>query len=180
MATTTARLTIDDFEQLPDEMAEGHELVDGELVVVSGNNLEHNSIRDWAAALLVPFVRERHLGKVIGEQEYDFDGNAHGPDLSFFGPEKLAMVERAKRVQRFVPDLAIEISSPNDTLQSLVRKKDRYRKCGTLEVWIISPDSREIYVYSERGNQILDQDAELSTPLIPGFLIRVKKLFEEM
>jgi Uma2 family endonuclease len=161
-------------------MAVGHELVDGELIDVSGNNPEHNSIQLQLAADILQVVREQRLGMVLIEQEYDFNGNAHGPDVSFFGPEKLAMLDRAKRVQRFVPDLAIEINSPNDTLQSLVRKKDRYRKCGTLQVWIISPDSREIYVYSERGNQILDQDAELSTPLIPGFLIRVKKLFEEM
>jgi hypothetical protein len=32
VATTTTRLTIDDFEQLPAEMAEGHELADGELI----------------------------------------------------------------------------------------------------------------------------------------------------
>ena len=178
MATTTTRLTIEDFERLPAEMAEGHELVDGELIDVCGNTPYHNSIRDWLIALLLPFVRERHLGKVIGEQEYDFDRNAHGPDVSFVGPDKVPLFEGRKRVQRFVPDLAIEIVSANDTFQALVGKKDRYRRCGTREVWIISPDSREVYVYSERGNQIMDENAELSTPLIPGFQILVKTLFE--
>jgi Uma2 family endonuclease len=178
VATTTTRLTIEDFEQLPAEMAEGHELVDGELVDVSGNIGDHNSIRDWAIVLLVPFVRERQLGRVISEQEYEFDGNAHGPDVSFFGPQKLPLFQGSKRVQRFVPDLAIEIVSSNDTFQALVRKKERYRRCGTREVWIISPDSREVYVFSERGNQILGEEAELATPLIPGFQIPVKMLFE--
>ena len=46
MATSTL-LTIDDFERLPAEMAENHELVDGELVDVSGNNPEHNWLRDY-------------------------------------------------------------------------------------------------------------------------------------
>ena len=32
-------LTIDDFEQLPDELVLNHELVDGKLVDVSGNTL---------------------------------------------------------------------------------------------------------------------------------------------
>jgi Uma2 family endonuclease len=178
VATTTTRLTIEDFEQLPDEMAVGHELVDGELVDVSGNNGEHNSIRDFLIVVARPFVRERALGQVISEQEYDFDGNAHGPDVSFFGLEKVPLFQSRKRVQRFVPDLAIEIVSANDTFQAPVLKKDRYRRCGTREVWIISPDSREVYVFSEHGNQILDKDAELSTPLIPGFQMTVKKLFE--
>ena len=35
-------LTIDDFERLPDELAYYHELVDGELVDVSGNTPDHN------------------------------------------------------------------------------------------------------------------------------------------
>lgn len=178
MATTTTRLTIEDFEQLPAEMAEGHELVDGELIDVSGNNLEHNSIRDMLIENARPFVRERGLGFVVSEQEYDFEGNVHGPDVSFFGLEKLPLCHAGKRVQRFVPDLAIEIVSANDTFQALVRKKERYRSCGTREVWIISPDSREVYVFSERGNQILGDEAELSTPLIPGFQIPVKRLFD--
>lgn len=176
---TTTRLTIDDFERLPQEQAEGHELVDGELVDVSGNNAEHNSIRDFLVEVARPFVRERHLGMVLGEQEYDFDGNAHGPDVSFFGPEKVPLLEWHKKVQRFVPDLAIEVVSANDTFDSLVRKKNRYRKCGTREVWIVSPESHEVYVYSESGRQILEEDAVLSTPLIPGLHLPVKSLFEQ-
>ncbi|HYP14876.1 MAG TPA: hypothetical protein VEQ63_13190 [Bryobacteraceae bacterium] len=35
------------------------------------------------------------------------------------------------RVQPFVPDLAIEIVSPNDEMKALWRKKDRYRACGS-------------------------------------------------
>jgi Uma2 family endonuclease len=44
LATTTTRLTIDDFERLPIEQAENHELVDGELIPMSGSTLENNWI----------------------------------------------------------------------------------------------------------------------------------------
>ena len=87
MATSTL-LTIDDFERLPADMAKNHELVDGVLIDVSGNNLKHNSCRDYLVEILRPWVRERGLGFVVSEQEYDFLGNAHGPDVSFFGPAK--------------------------------------------------------------------------------------------
>ena len=59
-----------------------------------------------------------------------------------------------------------------------MRKKGRYRHCGTAEVWIISPDSREIYVYTEQGAPIPRADAEVTTPLLPGFQIRVSRIFE--
>jgi Uma2 family endonuclease len=64
MASTATRLTIDDFERLPDEEARGYELVDGELVDVSGNNPKHNRIRAYLIARLWPIVTGQKLGGV--------------------------------------------------------------------------------------------------------------------
>ena len=178
MATVPGRLTIDDFEQLPQELAENHELIDGELVSVSGNTLKHNYIQGLIFSLLWSAARHQRLGIVLAEQEYDFGGNAHAPDVSFFGPEKQRLQEPDKRVQRFVPDLAIEVVSENDLFNALMRKKDRYRRCGTAEVWLISPQSRELFVFSDQGDAVLRADDELATGLIPGFRIKVSQLFE--
>ena len=176
MATGTL-LTIDDFERLPAEMAENHELVDGELVDVSGNTPRHNGIRDRLIILLGPLVKQRGLGRVISEQEYDFLGNAHGPDVTFFGPAKRALVNPAKRVQRFVPDLAVEIASPSDTYAGLLKKKERYLKAGTQEVWLISCETGEVSIYP--ANRILRGPDQLSTNLIPGFSITVDELLSD-
>src|SRR5579864_9745066 len=102
------RLTIEDFEKLPEAIAVNRELIDGELVDVSGNTGNHNTLREWLGALLLLHVDKNKLGRVLAEQEFDFQGNAHGPDVSFFGPEKADLYEGKLRVQRFVPDLAIE------------------------------------------------------------------------
>jgi Uma2 family endonuclease len=177
MASVT-RLTIDDFERLPHEQAKNHELIDGELIPVSGNTPKHNLVFGVLFTQLWLFIREKQIGTLLAEQEYDFNGNAHGPDVSFLTPAKQALIDPDKRVQRYVPDLAIEIVSANDTFASLLRKKDRYRKCGTQEVWIISPESREVYIYSERGDRILREDAELTSDLLPEFRLLVKSLFE--
>ena len=67
MAAVTG-LTIEEFEQLPEALARNHELVDGELVDVSGNNGQHNLFRDFLVELLRPFVREHRLCVVIAEQ----------------------------------------------------------------------------------------------------------------
>src|ERR1039457_5549112 len=92
MAVLT-ELTIEDFEQLPAALAYNHELVDGELVDVSGNTSYHNGLRDYLIELLRPYVREHSLGRVIAEQEYDFNGNAHGPDVTFVSPHKVPLFE---------------------------------------------------------------------------------------
>jgi Uma2 family endonuclease len=171
-------LTIDDFERLPDELALNHELVDGELVDVSGNTLIHNRLRDAFISLLRDYVKKNGLGEIVSEQEFDFGGNAHGPDVSFYGPDKLKLCEEARRVQRFVPDLAIEIVSENDTFKKLVKKADRYRKCGTKEAWIIDPDSRTAFLYSDALKTILDENGVFQSSFIPGFSIRIGELFD--
>jgi Uma2 family endonuclease len=171
-------MTIDEFERLPGTQAKNHELVDGELVPTLANTLEQNLIRDLLIVLLRPFVREHGLGSVVGEQDYDFNGNAHGPDVSFFGPAKQPLSDPDKRVQRFVPDLAIEVMSPDDIAVLPLRKKERYRRCGTAEVWIVSPETREILVYSVGGDRILREGAELTSELLQGFRLAVTRLFE--
>jgi Uma2 family endonuclease len=178
MAATTSLLTIDDFERLPDDLAKNRELVDGELVDVSGNNPRHNWLKDCLIAILLPFVADGGLGRVISEQEYDFEGNAHGPDVSFFSPAKALLVDLEKRVQRFVPDLAIEIASNSDTYEGLIRKKDRYLHAGVSEVWLISPKIREVAIRTPRGIRALRGGDAITTDLLPGFAITAERLFQ--
>jgi hypothetical protein len=52
-------MTIEDFEGLPHELAYYHELVDGELVDVSGNTAYHNALRDLLIAMLLFYVKGR-------------------------------------------------------------------------------------------------------------------------
>jgi Uma2 family endonuclease len=176
----TSGLTIEDFERLPAQEAENHELVDGKLVDVSGNTPIHNIVRDRLGAILQAWVSARDLGLVIAEQEYDFFGNAHGPDLSFFGREKLPLLNMYKRVQRFVPDLAIEIASPNETYNWLIGKKQRYVRAGTKEVWLISAENREIAVYAAGRFDCFHEGDVLKSQVLAGFELSLTQLFEAL
>ena len=146
---------------------------------MSGNTEYHNSLRDLLVLILASHVRERKLGKIISEQEFDFDGNAHGPDVSLIGPGNMSRIERQRRVQLFVPDLAIEIVSSNDTFTKLMEKAVRYRKCGTKEVWVLSPDTRQAFVQGEDRQAILGEADMFESKLLPGFSIRLGDLFDQ-
>jgi Uma2 family endonuclease len=176
---TRTHLTIDDFERLPPDAVRNRELVDGELVDVSGNTRIHNKLRDRLTMLLLNWLRAGHSGDVIAEQEYEFLGNAHAPDVSFSTPEKLRFADDHKRVQRYVPDLAVEIASPNDTYDQLLRKKDRYLEAGTPEVWLISTESCEVMIYNTHGGRILRSGDVLTSALLPGFTIAIDDLFAD-
>ena len=173
-------LTIEDFEQLPEALAHNHELVDGELVDVSGNTGNHNSLRDALVELLRPHVRKHKLGQVVSEQEFEFDQNAHGPDVSFIGPEKARVFDGDRRVQPFVPDLAIEIASKNDRFESLFAKAYRYRDCGTKEVYVFSIATRQVFVCSHHPVTVMGESEDFRPQAIPGFSIKISDLFAMM
>jgi Uma2 family endonuclease len=177
MATTTG-ITIEEFELLPDALARNHELVNGELVKMSGNTPDHNLLRDFLVVRLTLAIEGKELGIIISEQEFDFGGNAHGPDVALIGPTKLHLIERKRRVQLFVPDLAIEIVSENDKFKSLMEKAARYRKCGTKEVWVLSPETGQAFVQSEERQVILSDDRMFESKLIPEFAIGLGELFD--
>jgi Uma2 family endonuclease len=172
-------ITIEEFERLPDALARNHELVNGELVDVSGNTGGHNRLRDFLGHLLAPLVEQRDLGMVICEQEYDFGGNVHGPDVSVIGAAKVKFFDPSRRVQLFVPDLAIEVVSKNDHFNAVTEKAIRYRTCGTKEVWVFAQKTRRVYLYSEEREAILSEDQPFESKLIPGFSIRLGELFDK-
>jgi Uma2 family endonuclease len=178
MAVATG-ITIEQFELLPHALAHNHELVNGELVDVSGNTYSHNDLRDLLVELLRAHVKGHKVGRIISEQEFDFNGNAHGPDVSFIGAAKVHLIDRKRRVQLFVPDLAIEIVSENDKFKSLMEKADRYWKCGTQEVWVFSQDTRHTFVLSHDRNELLTEAQMFESKLIPGFSIRLSDLFDQ-
>jgi Uma2 family endonuclease len=177
MATLTARLTIEDFEALPQDQADYKELVEGELIDVPGNNPEHNLLRGALEAYLAPVVRQQGLALVITEQEYRFGEDAHGPDFSFFGPEKVAQLQRRQRVQPFIPDLAIEIASANDGFSSLYVKARKYRRFGVAEVWILDPVAAEGIVFRDSGDRIVPADGMFQLETMPGVAIPMPALF---
>jgi Uma2 family endonuclease len=177
MAIATG-ITIEEFERLPDALARNHELVNGELVKMSGNTPEHNLLRDLLVVRLTLAIEGKALGIIISEQEFDFGGNAHGPDVALIGSAKLHLIDRKRRVQLFVPDLAIEVVSDNDKFKSLMEKAARYRKCGTKEVWVLSPENRLAFVQSEERQVILGDDQMFQSKLIPDFAIGLAGLFD--
>jgi len=179
MAALTG-ITIAEFEKLPQALVKNKELVDGELVDVSGNTPKHNRLKDLLVLLLVPVVEDRGLGFVISEQDYDFDGNAHGPDVSVFSKAKHPLLDPDARVQRFVPDLAIEIASTSDTFEKLLGKATRYRRCGTTEVWLFSITLRQAIHLSDSGQTILEENDLFAPEQAPGLSIRIGELLDRI
>ena len=173
-------MTIEEFEKLPDELALNHELVDGKLIDLGGNIGDHHQLRDRLLLLTSLHVERENLGLMISEQDFDFDGNVFGPDLSFIGIDKLPLCKGKLRVQPFVPDIAIEIASEPGMLEDILKKAVRYLRCGTQEVWGFSIENRVAFLLNENQRVILDENQQFRSDLIPGFSIRIGDLLDRL
>jgi Uma2 family endonuclease len=173
-------LTIEDYEALPEALARGHELVKGDLVEVPGNVGRHNQLRGLIEHRLDDHLEKHGLGGlVLSEQEYRFDEEtARAPDVSYFSEAKKHLYNRKRRVQLFVPDLAIEIASRNDRFGSVIDKIQLYLDAGVPEVWLFWSDIRAAFLCVVGRDP--QQVQEFKPASIPGFCIPVAELFDRL
>lgn len=102
------------------------------------------------------------------------------PDVSFLSMERVRNTASADYFTG-APDLAVEVVSPSESASDLNRKVDLLLKGGSLAVWVIYPEQREVRVFLPGGNAFLKRTGDsLSMPeLLPGWEFPVSVLFEE-
>ena len=77
------------------------------------------------------------------------------------------------------PDLAVEVTSPTDTVYELEEKVEEYLRAGVRLVWVIHPEVHAIQVIRGDGSGYrLRAGDELSgEEVVPGFRCPVASLF---
>ncbi len=65
------------------------------------------------------------------------------PDIAVFDREPEGEVPATP------PRLVVEVSSPDDTIHNLLAKFEQYRAWGVAHIWLVEPELKHLYVYSE-------------------------------
>ncbi|MEO8378629.1 MAG: Uma2 family endonuclease [Acidobacteriota bacterium] len=175
---TSIKLTYEDFAAIPDD-GRRHEIIDGEHYVNPAPNLRHQTVSIRLASALFSFVREHALGHVFAAPcdvlltPYDIVE----PDVIYVSNANARLLTESN-IQG-VPDLLVEILSSNRRHDKRV-KFDRYERAGVPEYWIVDPDDDVVEVYRQSAGRFVRADIgdTLSSPLLPGFVLSVRELFE--
>ena len=83
------------------------------------------------------------------------------------------------------PDIVVEILSPGNNKKELRNKYEVYQEAGVKEYWIIHPSERTFLKYSldEEGlfqpSKLLISGDELTSVVLPGFIMNLDEIFEE-
>ena len=134
---------------------------------------------------LKSFAEAQDLGKFTVETGYyppDDRNTVLSPDVAFISKAR-APQPFPKKFVPAMPDLAVEILSPNDTLSEARRKAQVYLAKGTSLVWIVSPAELGVHVCragedAELSIEFVGRNGSLSGEnALPGFTLDLKTLF---
>ena len=181
--TDTKRLTADDLLRLYSEGVRG-ELIRGELCQTMPTGQEHGEIVVNLAALLRMFVKPRKLGRLAASDsgvwlERDPD-TVREPDIAFFSAEKMPLGTRVTGYAEVVPDLVVEVVSPNNSLREINDKALMWLSYGVSLVWAVNPDTRSVDVYraGRVTSTLLESDTLDGLDALPGFTCAVSEVFD--
>lgn len=183
MTANPPTITPDDLLRMPDE-GRGFELVDGRLREL---NVSKPSSR---VAGQIYYHIERYCvagrpGWVFPEGTSfqcfaDDPGRVRRPDTSYIALDRLTADEyQADGHCKVIPDLAVEVVSPNDLSDDVAEKRDEWLAAGVRVVWVVHPKRQTVSVYRPGGGyEFLRESDTLAAPdLLPGFAAPVADLF---
>jgi Uma2 family endonuclease len=158
------------------------EWVDGEVIVMSPNTVEHVAVFRFLIVVLVGFVESRDLGEVMGSELFvrlPKQRRRRLPDILFVSAARRDFFRKAHF--EGAPDMIMEIVSPDSEARDWRDKYQEYEAAGVREYWVIDPMSEhvELYVLSEqqRYERVPESDGWLVSTAVPGFRLKTTWLW---
>jgi Uma2 family endonuclease len=181
-ATDRGEVTPEELLAMPD--GKHYELVDG-VPVERTMSLLASRVEVTLGRMLDNHCVQNDLGWVLGPacgyRCFDWKPTrVRRPDISFIRRERLpSEAEWSEGYVTIPPDIAIEVTSPNDVIYELEEKVEEYLRAGGRLIWLIYPEVRVIQVIRNDGSGYrLRAGDELSgEDVVPGFRCPVASLF---
>lgn len=179
--------TADDLLQHPD--SDRFELVNGELVE---RNMGWRS--EWIGTQLVIRIgahcQKTGQGWVNGSSASykcfdelfpDDPDRTRKPDVSFIARNRLPWNQFPAGHCNLVPDLAVEVISPNDLYSEVEEKVCEYLRAGVRLVWVVDPRTESVRIHRADGtvSDLRVHDELSGEDVLPGFRCRVNELFHD-
>jgi Uma2 family endonuclease len=180
MRTRVKRLTVAEFERLPEEEGYRLELVRGMVVREPGPGELHGAADVNLTVALHTYVREHRLGRVltnVGFVLYESPGTVRFSDIAFVKRERLKR-EPQEGILRMSPDLAIEVLSPSNRPAQMRDKVADYLDTGAAMVWVVDAKRRIVTVHRRTEAEVLSaQDTLGGGDVIAGWSLPVSEIF---
>ncbi len=167
------------------DIPEGYEFVDGNLEEMNVSYLSTYVAKN-IIFILESHVKPGRLGWVSSEGAsykcFPDDADKYRrPDVAFHVRGRLTRAEATTSGPvSIVPDLVVEVISPNDLSYKVDRKRKEWLSAGAKLVWIVNPETQEIMVYRPdvAAKQFFSNDILTADPVLPDFRVPMAEVFE--
>ncbi len=181
MVTATS-MTLSEFLELP-ETEPPSEFVCGRIIPKPMPTFNHAALTPRLIGLFTIYLLRSAEAIVFDNLRHaDTDeSRAYLPDISLIRRERLPRdpEQRRRGPVDIVPDLAIEVSSPDDRPARIADKLAFYLRLGVPLTWIIDPDERTLTAYRPFETQVTYGigDTIQATPVLSEFQLNLSDLF---
>ncbi|AOY79053.1 Uma2 family endonuclease [Moorena producens JHB] len=176
---------IDDLELLPHSEGTIYEIIDGELFVTRTPHRRHQQICGRIFSYLNNWSESTGNGETIITPGIIFsDADNVIPDVVWVSQERLAQIEDEAGHLTAAPELVVEVISfgkENEKRDREVKVK-LYSVQGVKEYWIVDRFRKQVEVYRRDKGKLtlvatLFENDELTSPLLPNFVVLINRFF---
>lgn len=186
--TQLDQLTLTEYARLYEQDG-AFEIIDGERKPLMPPVALHVWTVRTLFLLLYQHCTQHKLGEVFSESPFvltygsDWVKGARVPDVTFFSAEKWNAYIAAEPDWRgkpfvLIPDLVVEVVSPNDLYTDIQNKVAHYLTDGVALIWVVDPNRKQVAVYSgKQFEQLGENDTLTGGDVIADLEIELKSVF---
>lgn len=173
--STPERIT---FEDYLNNLPEGMEFIDGELVEKNGMTLRHGEIQFKLAFAWQNYQNSHNIdGQTYTEVPCRTQKQIRIPDVAYLSPELVKEYGNLPTLPQSFP-LCAEVISPTDLAENVFLKAREYLESNGEEVWLVFPESKWIMVITaEKGIMYSSGEIAKTEKILFGFSIEIDELF---
>jgi Uma2 family endonuclease len=183
MAVTEKPMTLEEFLKRP-EKKPALEFEDGTVTQKVSPRGRHSVLQSSVAEYINRFARPRKLAFAFTELRATYAGVSLVPDVSIFRWSRIPRTDAGIVADDFwePPDIAIEIVSPQQSVNRLMRRCLRFNEDGVAIALLVDPRDESVIDFRPgappralRGNDQIDL-----TEVAPGLGLTVRELFDSL
>ncbi len=162
-----------------------YEIVNGQRVALQPMSTYATWLASCLHGRLGLYTEDNGLGASVAAMLFVLDAEhdlRRRPDVAFVSTARWPL-DRALPMTGdwdVVPDLAVEVISPNDVFKDVLAKVREYFHYGVQVVWVIAPEEQQAYVYDSpvQVRILTGQDELTGGEVVPGFRMPLVHLFQ--
>jgi Uma2 family endonuclease len=180
MALPERRLTLEEFLALPEEEP-ALEFEEGVVTQKVSPQGQHSALQFEIADLVNRRVRHRKVARAFPELRVTFGRRSYVPDVAVYRWERIPVDERGRIRNAFTepPDVAVEIVSPDQSTNALVRRCLWYVAHGVKAALLLDSSDESILLFrpDQMPRAMGEADQIDLSDVIPGLTLTVRDVF---